>query len=191
MQNPERRVALTEAAVEVLAREGARGLTFRAVDTEAKVPAGTASNYFANREELLHQAALRIYQRVGAGPAELADAMAAEPSVELVTELMRGLFQRISTDRTGFLALQELRLEATRRPRLQAALTETISADVEANIRFHLDAGLPGDRETVLLLYFAMTALIVEHLTLPDVLAPFPVDDLIAMFVHRAIPTTP
>jgi DNA-binding transcriptional regulator YbjK len=44
-----RRAALVEAAIEVLARDGARGLT------EAGVPGGTASNYFASRDELLHQ----------------------------------------------------------------------------------------------------------------------------------------
>ena len=42
-QNPARRAALVDAAIEVLAREGARGLTFRAVDVEAAVPNGTAS----------------------------------------------------------------------------------------------------------------------------------------------------
>ncbi|MBF6246867.1 TetR family transcriptional regulator, partial [Nocardia elegans] len=38
--NPERRRALIDAAIEVLARDGARGLTFRAVDKEAGVPTG-------------------------------------------------------------------------------------------------------------------------------------------------------
>lgn len=56
-QNLARRAALVDAAIEVLAREGARGLTFRAVDAEARVPNGTASNYFANRDDLLTQAA--------------------------------------------------------------------------------------------------------------------------------------
>ncbi|MGW6546237.1 TetR/AcrR family transcriptional regulator [Streptomyces massasporeus] len=51
--NPGRRAALVDAGVEVLAREGARGLTFRAVDAQAGVPVGTASNYFRRRPELL------------------------------------------------------------------------------------------------------------------------------------------
>lgn len=42
--SPERRAALVDAGVEVLARQGARGLTFRAVDAEAGVPVGTASD---------------------------------------------------------------------------------------------------------------------------------------------------
>ncbi|MEE2048187.1 TetR/AcrR family transcriptional regulator, partial [Nocardiopsis tropica] len=39
-QNPERRRALLDAAIDVLAEEGARGLTFRAVDARAEVPTG-------------------------------------------------------------------------------------------------------------------------------------------------------
>ncbi|MGQ5635868.1 MULTISPECIES: hypothetical protein [unclassified Streptomyces] len=41
-QNPARRTALLDAAIEVLAREGSRGLTLRAVDKEAALPTGTA-----------------------------------------------------------------------------------------------------------------------------------------------------
>lgn len=55
---------LIDAAIEVLAREGARGLTFRAVDAQAAVPNGTASNYFSNRDDLLTQAGGRIYERL-------------------------------------------------------------------------------------------------------------------------------
>ncbi|MFG2193352.1 TetR/AcrR family transcriptional regulator [Streptomyces sp. NPDC048639] len=174
VRNPERRVALVDAAIEVLAREGARGLTFRAVDTEAGVPAGTSSNYFANRDDLFNQAGRHIHQRLGPDPGALAEAMKAPPSRELVGALMRDVMDRISRDRAGYVALMELRLEATRRPELRDALTRTIREDLEGNVRFHLDAGLPGDRTTVLVLYFAMLGLIVEHLTLPGVLTMEP-----------------
>lgn len=109
------------------------------------------------------------------------------PSVELLTELMRALFNHISDDRTGWLALLELRLEATRRPELQAALTETLRANLNANIEGRRESGIPGDDMTTVLLYYAMTGLIVEHLTVLEVLAPFNVDDLIATFVNRSL----
>ncbi|GAB3963761.1 hypothetical protein GCM10029978_022670 [Actinoallomurus acanthiterrae] len=48
----------------MLAREGARGLTFRAVDAQAAVPTGTASNYFANRDDLMTQIGGRIHERL-------------------------------------------------------------------------------------------------------------------------------
>jgi DNA-binding transcriptional regulator YbjK len=48
-RNDERRRELADAGLAVLARDGARGLTHRAVDSAAGAPAGTASNYFRTR----------------------------------------------------------------------------------------------------------------------------------------------
>jgi Tetracyclin repressor-like, C-terminal domain len=62
-------------------------------------------------------------------------------------------------------ATLELRLEATRRPELHEELTRFFVAELDSNIGFHLDAGLPGDRTGVVLLYLAMLGLIVDHLT--------------------------
>ncbi|MFE0460869.1 TetR/AcrR family transcriptional regulator [Kitasatospora sp. NPDC058965] len=166
--NPARRAALTDAAIEVLAREGARGLTFRAVDAQARVPGGTASNYFASREDLLHQTAGRIHHRLTPDPAALADLLGAPRDRALVTALMHDVLRRIDQDRAGYLAMLELRLEATRRPELRAALTDTLRADLDANIAFHLGERLPGDRDAVVLLYLGMTGLILDRLTLPD-----------------------
>ena len=55
--NPVRRAQLADAGIRILAREGARGLTHRAVDAEAGVPTGTASNYFRTREAIPYTAA--------------------------------------------------------------------------------------------------------------------------------------
>ncbi|WP_158844612.1 TetR/AcrR family transcriptional regulator [Saccharothrix deserti] len=184
--NPTRRTALVNAAIEVLAREGARGLTFRAVDKEAGVPSGTASNYFANRDELLRQVGEHIHVRLAPSAQRLAKTMAAPPDKSLVERLLRELLERLEVDRTGYLALLELRLEATRRPELQAALTKTIRENLERDVRFHLDAGLPGDRTTVVSLYLAMSGLMVEHLTLPDVLPEEEMTNLITALVDRA-----
>lgn len=185
VRNPNRRTALVDAAVEVLAREGARGLTFRAVDQEAGVPAGTASNYFSSRDDLLRQVGEYIHVRVSPDAERLAETMAAPPDKSLVVRLLQELLERLQVDRTGYLALLELRLEATRRPELQAALTKTISENLEQNIRFHLDAGLPGDRTTVVSLYLAMSGLMVEHLTLPDVLPEEEMTEVITALVER------
>lgn len=188
VQNPERRIALVDAAIEVLARDGARGLTFRAVDAEADVPKGTASNYFANRDDLLNQVGAHIHQRlaIDSGGGEAAG---MPPSRELLTVLMRALYHHISEDRTGWLALLELRLEATRRPELQAALTRTLRENLGLNIEGHRESGMPGDEMTTVLLYYAMTGLILEHLTVPEVLSGYQEDDLIETFVTRSIAT--
>ena len=187
-RNPERRAALVDAAIEVLAREGARGLTFRSVDTQAVVPTGTASNYFTNRDDLFTQAGSRIYQRLQPDAPTLAGSLAGPRDRARVVELMHELVDRISAFRTGYLALLELRLEATRRPELRTVLTDRIRADVDANVAYHLDSGLPGDATTVLTLYLAMNWLIVEHLTLPDVFPGDRMGELITAVVERVLP---
>ncbi|GLZ30388.1 TetR family transcriptional regulator [Lentzea sp. NBRC 105346] len=184
-RNSERRAALLDAAIEVLAREGARGLTYRAVDTEAGVPAGTSSNYFPNRDELLHQIAVKIHERLMPSDASLAESLALPRDKALVERFMHDIVARADADRSSYLALLELRLEATRRPELRAALTRTISDNIEFNVAFHTEAGLPGDRTTVELLYLAMSSLIVERLTLPGVLSTVDQDALIKAMVER------
>ncbi|MER6051957.1 TetR family transcriptional regulator, partial [Streptomyces sp. NPDC001793] len=83
-----RREQVLDAAVEVLGAEGARRLTYQAVDRAAGVPTGTTSNYFRNRAALVggiveHLTALerREWEALAARPApagsaELAAAMA-------------------------------------------------------------------------------------------------------------------
>ncbi|MCK8681395.1 TetR/AcrR family transcriptional regulator [Streptomyces lichenis] len=186
-QNPARRAALLDAAIEVLAREGSRGLTQRAVDKEAGVPVGTASNYFRNRDELLVQTGTRVYERLDPGEDALAEQLAPVRDTASYAALMRRTVARITAFRSGYLALLELRLEATRRPGLRTLLTQRVRADVDANVARHEDAGLPGDATGVLLLYLAMNWLVVEELTLPDVLPEAVRDELITSAVQRAL----
>ncbi|MGK5630543.1 TetR/AcrR family transcriptional regulator [Streptomyces sp. URMC 123] len=190
-QNPARRTALLDGAIEVLARAGSRGLTFRAVDAEASVPPGTASNYFANRADLLRQVARRTRERLTPDEADTARSLQGPPSRELVTRLLRELFERMRRDRSSCLAMLELRLEATRRPELRADLSTLLTADLQESIDFHLGAGLPGDRTTVVLLHLAMSGLIADDLTVPDILAPYSPDELIDAMVERVLPPEP
>ncbi|MET9667727.1 TetR family transcriptional regulator [Streptomyces sp. NPDC006475] len=187
-QNLARRAALVDAAIEVLARDGARGLTFRAVDAEADVPKGTASNYFSNRDDLLNQAGGRIYERMRPDDATM-EAMLTGPTTRARTaELVREVVERVAAFRTGYLALLELRLEATRRPELRAVLTARVSEDVDANVQHHLASGLPGDADAVRMIYLATNWLVVERLTLPDVFPEKQAGDLITQLVERLLP---
>ncbi|MEV0173309.1 TetR family transcriptional regulator [Streptomyces sp. NPDC050803] len=169
-RNPERRAALVDAGVEVLAREGARGLTFRAVDAEAGVPVGTASNYFTGRDDLLRQIDARLHERLTPDPEVLTALLRRPKDRSLVTAFMDDLMARATGDRHAYLGLLEMRLEATRRPELRASYTKSVRADLEEGMEFHRNAGLPGGDETVTVLYLAMLGLLLEHLTLPGVL---------------------
>ncbi|MFK0253961.1 TetR/AcrR family transcriptional regulator [Streptomyces sp. NPDC090445] len=182
--NPERRTALLDAAIEVLAREGSRGLTLRAVDAEAGVPTGTASNYFANRTQLLGQILHRTRERLAPDPADLPTPLDARVLLMLLLERMR-------RERSVHIAMLELRLEGIRRPELQAEMAAFQAAELEANIAWHLDAGLPGDRQGVLLLYLAMLGLIVDDLTVPTMLEAYPMAGVIDSMVERLLPESP
>jgi DNA-binding transcriptional regulator YbjK len=183
-QNPERRAALLDAAIEVLAREGSRGLTLRAVDKEAAVPTGTASNYFAHRGQLLVQILHRTRERLTPAPADLEGPLETEV-------LLRRLLERTRRERSVHIAVLELRLEATRRPELQEELARFLGAELEADIAGHLDAGPPGDRDGVLLLHFAMLGLQLDDLTLPAPAAAHPVDRLLGVMADRLLPRGP
>lgn len=188
--NPERRRVLIDAAIEVLAREGARGLTFRAVDGEAAVPAGTASNYFSNRDDLFTQIGGRIYERLLPDEATIAQSVGrAADGHARYNELMREVVDRVSSFGSGQLALVELRLEATRRPPLRDVLTTRIRQDIDLNIANHVASGLPGDTMSVLILYLALNWLILERLTLPDLLTGDEVEAVIDTVVSRALNT--
>lgn len=58
-----RREDLGDAAIAVVAERGLKGLTHRAVDAAAEVPAGTTSNYFRTRQALVDAVAERIEAR--------------------------------------------------------------------------------------------------------------------------------
>lgn len=186
-QNPERRTALLDAAIEVLAREGSRGLTLRAVDKEAGVPTGTASNYFTNRGDMLTQTMRRTRERLMPDEAALAETMRAERTQELTVTLMGQLVERMRAHRSCHLAMLELRLESTRRPELNEELSRFLGAELEDNIAFNREAALPGDDIGVVVLYLAMWGLLVDHLTVPGILKQWPVDQLIGAMVPRVL----
>lgn len=194
MGNAQRRADLVDAAIKVLAARGARGLTFRAVDVEAGVPVGTTSNYFTSRDDLLTQAGGRIFRRLAPDPATVARGLGEPRDHDRVVDLVRELTGRIGAYRTGHLALLELRLEATRRPVLREVLTSTVSADLQGAVSYHLNTSLPGDATTAVLLYLTVNWLVLEHLTLPDVLPAVmgvDFDDLVASVVHRIMEAGP
>ncbi|GAA2366992.1 TetR/AcrR family transcriptional regulator [Nonomuraea africana] len=169
-------------------RSGLYGLVMPS--SRAGVPTGTASNYFANRDDLLTQAGGRIYERLQPDEATMELSLKGPRDQGRTVELMRELVARITAYDIGYLALLELRLEATRRAALRAVLTERIRADVEANVRYHLESGLPGDATMVKLLYLAMNWLIVERLTLPDVFSPEESEELVTRAVERLMPSS-
>ena len=125
----DRRTLIADAIIEVLAAEGSRGLTHRAVDVAAGLPPGSCSYYFRSREALRIAAAHRIAELDADGAA---GPVAAPGTVaDLVRLLARLVHAQIDKHRDRTEARYHLTLEARRYPAVQAALEELASGFLE------------------------------------------------------------
>ena len=186
-RNDARRRALTDAGLTVLARDGARGLTHRAVDAEAVVPAGTTSNYFRTRDSLIQGLVNRIAERLAPDPAVAAELRGKPPGRELFAEYLRDIVRRLTANRDITLALFELRLEAARRPEVASVLGEWQRNNFAADVAFNTDAGLPGGRHEIALFHYAIDGLLLDRLTTP-IDPETPTDDIIDSLVAGLLP---
>ncbi|MFI8360681.1 TetR/AcrR family transcriptional regulator [Streptomyces sp. NPDC085612] len=125
----ERRTLIADTAIALVAAAGLRGLTHRAVDAAAGLPAGSTSYYFRTRTALIgacyeRLAALDVADvddedRTAHGPA----ARATPLDRETAAAALAGLLHRwLTVGRERQLARFELSLEAARNPELEAAL---------------------------------------------------------------------
>lgn len=183
-----RRDLLRDAAIDVLARDGGRGLTHRAVDEQAGVPTGTTSNYYRSRDALLSALAERIDERLRPDEATQARLARATPNRARYVALMRMLVQRVMAQPSLHIAMLELRLEASRRPALKAALHATLARNFEADLAFHRRARLPGGRREVVLLHAAFDGLLLDQLTTAQLASAGRVGRLVRQIVHAIIP---
>ncbi|MEU9043981.1 MULTISPECIES: TetR/AcrR family transcriptional regulator [unclassified Kitasatospora] len=119
---PPRPTLIADAAIALIAERGLRGLTHRAVDEEAGLPAGSTSNLARTRAALLEVALTRIVEReTREHPVLTGEPPADTPPRELLVRVAADLlFQALTTGRRLTLARLELALEATRRPELRA-----------------------------------------------------------------------
>ncbi|RZU54168.1 TetR family transcriptional regulator [Krasilnikovia cinnamomea] len=185
-RNPERRRLLADAGLRVLADSGARGLTHRAVDTEAGVPTGTASNYFRSRDALLGALGERIMERFAPDEAVLARLARREPGRELFVDYLRYIVERTTAQPELTRALIELRLEGARRPELAESLGATLRGGYREDVAFHATTGLPGGAVEIALLHYALDGLLLDMLT-TSIGADLTPDDAVVAFVDRLV----
>jgi DNA-binding transcriptional regulator YbjK len=117
---------VAEAAIAILADQGMRGLTHRAVDEAANLPTGSTSNLARTRSALLELALARLTELEAEHFAAALSGEAPRPDdLAGVVELMAaGLRAQYTVHRRRTLARYELALEATRRPELRAIYDE-------------------------------------------------------------------
>lgn len=141
----DRRTLLADAALDVLADEGIRGLTHRAVDRRASLPPGTTSAYFRTRAALLTGLVTRLVQR---DQAELQSMAEELPPLRTVEEVVDGLAllagQRLTGEgRRRSLARYACAVESVRDPELRELLVPRENAGREAVRLFLATQGAP------------------------------------------------
>ena len=125
----DRFAVLTDAAIDVLAELGMRGLTHRAVDTRAGLPQGTTSAYFRTRKALIEAVVRRLADLDRADlqadrlPADAGGAVLDLTDVDAAAAGIAAVLDRwMSGARNRALARYACLLEATHHPELRSIL---------------------------------------------------------------------
>jgi len=168
----------------VLAAEGARGLTHRAVDAQAGEPPGTTSRCFRTRAALLEAVVERVrtvhfadLRRAPSGP--------VEPG-EVADHLAAMAYAAITTNRVRHLAIADLFVEATRHPELQADMAMLRAAQIALMRDIHHAAGIELTLADAALLVTTITGIINVALTTPEAIGIAAPED-IRPLVRRAV----
>ncbi|GAB2681351.1 TetR/AcrR family transcriptional regulator [Thalassiella azotivora] len=184
----DRRRQIARAALEVLAADGARGLTHRAVDRAADLPAGSTSYYFRSRAALLEACLDDLVRQDEDDIAVLAPLLRAGDE-ETFADAMAGVLHRwLTTERSRQLGRYELFLEALRRPDLATAL-HVGGAGIRQGVgRVLADLGAPDPQQRAEWLVAAVDGLLFERVA--GAKATEPVDraslDAVARWLTRA-----
>ncbi len=112
----DRRAAIAGACIRILARQGAKGLTHRAVDKHLKMPEGSTSYYFRTRDALWRAA---IESLVASDRADVQGVMSADGTVDA-----EGLLKLWSApaSRNATLARFEIYLAASRNAKIRSII---------------------------------------------------------------------
>lgn len=124
----DRREALLEAAIRVVAQQGMRGLTHRAVEVEAGVPHGSTTYYFGTRHDLLVALMVYIRERGQRAMEPIARGLAltlADRSKPVdLDAIASALIAWLDADAEIELARYELQVTAARDPEMKQLMTE-------------------------------------------------------------------
>jgi len=149
----QRRRDLCDAAIELLAADGARGVTHLRVDRRAGVADGTTSFYYQTRSALLRGAIDRVLEL---DVADFTEALIAAGDGEVDSLLSRLASQAMRTavepERSRARARFELMMIATRDPELSAVfdgLMDRFVAISEAAVAQVQPVGAPADADLI------------------------------------------
>ncbi|MET8545510.1 TetR family transcriptional regulator C-terminal domain-containing protein [Kitasatospora sp. NPDC004799] len=162
---PDRRTALADAAIGVLADLGVRGLTHRAVDAAAGLPLGTTSAYLRTRQALLTALVRRLVELDQGELHAMGERVPVRTAEELADGIGELMNRRLSGDgRRRSLARYACAVESVRDPELREILVPRENAGRAAVRTFLAAQGVadPDGRTTALLA--CIDGLVFEHL---------------------------
>ncbi|MBF6061403.1 TetR family transcriptional regulator [Nocardia terpenica] len=162
-----RREALLDSAIRLLAREGARAVTHRAVAAEAGTTHGTARYYFGTLDQLLDEALQRLAARQIEQVRALLSPLPDADVPQRITRLARYFTEALASDRDAGIARYELFLEVARRPQLRASLDEWGSTQRAAFAAELRGAGATDPEARAADLLTLVNGLALEQLALP------------------------
>ncbi|MEW2626008.1 TetR family transcriptional regulator C-terminal domain-containing protein [Streptomyces sp. NPDC048106] len=162
----DRRTLLADAAIAVLADTGIRGLTHRAVDRAADLPAGTTSAYYRTRQALLTALVRRL---VALDQAELERMGNQVPVPRSAAELTAGIGELIRVRLTGegrrrTLARYACAVESARDPVLREILVPRENRARQSVCDFLAAHGVADARERTVWLLHCVDGLVFDRL---------------------------
>ncbi|MEV0547729.1 TetR family transcriptional regulator [Nocardia salmonicida] len=135
----DRRVRIVAGAVELIATQGIRALTHRAVDTRLALPPGSTSYYFRTRQALIEAVADGITARSRAdflaAQREFANRQALDPA-QVARDIATWLEQLLTHRRNDLIARHALIIEVLSEPELHARLAGSLFSLDRANALF-------------------------------------------------------
>jgi DNA-binding transcriptional regulator YbjK len=163
-----RREQALDAAIEVLGTAGVRGLTHRAVDAAAGIPAGSTSNYFRSRDALIDGVVGRLEELDRADWEAMAGQLRPADLGELAAALVRTVMVATGPARVRTTARYALFLEAATRPEIRAPLARSHQAIAEWGGEWmrRLGSADPEARSRLLLDY--LDGVILHQIAFPE-----------------------
>ena len=166
--NSQRREQIADVALEVLAAEGAHGLTHRAVDARAGLPQGTTSNFFNSRQALFLGAGQRLAERHWTYVHSLSEEIGSPLNRRKLAAILTKVVSGTGELRMLHLARYELFLAGVRDPSLHSVLTGLRNASLEIALALLQSARLPEPHRRVQLLSSILNGLLFDRLTVPS-----------------------
>ncbi len=165
-----RRLQILDAALAIVGREGAGGVTHRAVALAAGVPLAATTYYFSSRDELLAEALEHAASKDIAELERDAAALARDPlTVATLAERLTAVAEAwLSGGRPALLAQYEITLGSARRPERATTSRAWTEAYAHAIAPALAALGSPDPERDGWIVFTALCGMVLDELAAPQ-----------------------